>query len=110
MSVESFFDRTATISRLGSASGGKRSFGSVASAVPYHRQELGEDRRRLLDMLEGNAFTGYFSKDANIRMGDYITDEDDGLRCEVKEVRRKDYAFAINKHLEVTLLEINPVS
>lgn len=108
MGIQSFFDRKCDISRLGEVDeDGKRKFETALEDVPYHVQEIGEDRRRQLGILEENAWNGYYAHGTDIRQGDFVIDTGSGIRYEVKEVRLKNYAFAENKYVEVTLLQAN---
>ena len=108
MGIQTFFDRKCDISRLGEVDeDGKREFETELEDVSYHLQEIGEDRRRQLGILEENAWNGYYANGTDIRQGDFVTDIESSIRYEVKEVRQKNYKFAENKYVEVTLLEAN---
>ncbi len=105
MSIRHFFDKEVIVYRLRTVSGGRKTFQSTAT-VDCHIQEMGDERRGILGILDADAYVAYFDEDAEISVGDVLVDGD-GVRYTVKDISKKNYSFAINQHIEAVLLEEN---
>ncbi len=105
MSISHFLDQSVDITRLDSVSGDKISYQTLAT-VNCHIQELDAEARQVLGIIEERGWTAYFAVGTDINEQDRITDED-GTVYVVREITKKNYKFAINTHLEATLMEQN---
>lgn len=103
MSIIRFFDREVIVKRLKTITGSKKNFQSTAT-VEGHIQELDQEARQLLNIVEERGWIAWFAVDTDIREGDRITD-DEGKTYHVREITKKEYG--INQHLEVILMEQN---
>ncbi len=91
--------------RLRAGSGDITSFQTTAT-VAAHIQEADTETRQLLGIVEERAWRAWFEVETDINEMDRITDEA-GTVYVVREITKKNYAFGINVHLEVLLMEQN---
>jgi hypothetical protein len=105
MSIQGFLDQDVVVRRLRTISGYRKGFSSTAT-VDGHIQELDDEARQVLGIVEERAWRAWFDVDTDINEQDRITDSD-GKVYVVREVTKKDYAFGVNVHLEVVLQEQN---
>ncbi len=105
MTIQRFFDQDVVVVRLRAGAGDITSFQTTAT-VDAHIQELDKEARQLLGIVEERAWRAWFDVDTDIKEQDRITDEK-GTVYVVREVTKKDYGFATNRHLEVILEEQN---
>ncbi len=105
MGIQRFFDQDVVVVRLRDSAGDISSYQTTAT-VDAHIQELDKEARQLLGILEGRAWRAWFDVDTDIKEQDRITDEK-GIVYTVREVTKKDYGFATNRHLEVIIEEYN---
>jgi len=106
MTIRHFFDKEVIVYRLRTVSGGRQSFQSTAT-VDCHIQEMGDERRGILGILDADAYMAYFDEDAEVNVGDVLVDSSDGTRYTVKDISKKNYSFGINRHLDAVILEEN---
>jgi len=103
MSIHGFFDQDITVTRLSSTSGEKIAYSEVAT-VRGHIQELDDEARQALGIIEERAWQAWLGVDTDVVEQDRLTDEA-GTVYVVREITKKDYAFATNQHLEAILYE-----
>ncbi len=100
-SIHRFFDQNVTVKRLKDVGGVARRYSATAT-VEGHIQELDNQTRQLLGIIDERAWVAWFDVDTDIREEDTIYDEA-GTRYNVREITKK--AYGINQHLEVIMME-----
>lgn len=103
MSIRRFFTKTITVKREADTSGNKRAF-STNGTEKGHFQDLDPELRQGLGIVGMRAWKFWFNEDADVLIGDTLTDEDSNVYY-VRETTKKD--TGINRHLEIIATEKN---
>lgn len=105
--IHRLFNKQLQIKRLKATTGDKTTYQSTAT-VDGHFQELDQQARQKLDIIEDRAWMAWVDLQEDIREGDYmdvVFENGHTERYLVTEVTPKDYG--VNAHLQVVLKDIN---